>query len=268
MVKAGTRPGLWVRLLTVQAGQPAPWKLARDRDYLDPSVPEVRAYVMATVKRLRGWGYELIKHDFSTSDLCGRWGFEMGDAMTADGWAFADRSRTTAEIIIDHYRSIREAAGDDVVVLGCNTIGHLSAGIFEISRVGDDTSGQEWARTRKMGVNTLAFRLPQHGEFFAADADCAGQTSAPGLQKEGGIPWEKNRQWLDLLAHSGTPLFVSFKRGTLTPEQQQAIKDALAVASQPLPAGEPVDWFETLLPRHWKLAGSERKFNWADPAGR
>ncbi len=108
----------------------------------------------------------MIKHDFSTSDLCGRWGFEMGDAMTADGWAFADRSRTTAEIIIDHYRSIREAAGDDVVVLGCNTIGHLSAGIFEISRVGDDTSGQEWARTRKMGVNTLAFRLPQHGAFL------------------------------------------------------------------------------------------------------
>ena len=33
----------------------------------------------------------------------------MGDEMTADGWAFADRSRTTAEIIIDHYRSIRAA---------------------------------------------------------------------------------------------------------------------------------------------------------------
>jgi alpha-galactosidase len=259
MVKAGTRPGIWVRLLTVQAGQPQGWKLPRDRAYLDPSAPEVRAYVMATVKRLRGWGYELIKHDFSTDDLCGRWGFEMGDAMIRDGWAFADRSRTTAEIIIDHYRSIREAAGDDVVVIGCNTIGHLSAGIFEVSRAGDDTSGQEWARTRKMGVNALAFRLPQHGAFFAVDADCVGQTAANS------VPWDKNRQWLDLVAHSGTPLFVSFKRGTVTAEQEQALKEALAVASRPLPTGEPIDWFETLLPRRWKVAGSEREFNWADP---
>ena len=97
--------------------------------------------------------------------------------MTSDGWAFADRSRTTAEIIMDHYRSIRAGAGD-AVLIGCNTIGHLSAGIFEVSRTGDDTSGKEWDRVRKMGVNTLAFRMPQHGAFFAADADCVGQTAA------------------------------------------------------------------------------------------
>ncbi len=255
MTKAGTRPGIWVRLLVVQPGQPESWKLARDRAYLDPSVPEVRAYVTATARRLRGWGYELIKHDFSTFDLTGRWGFQMNDEMTADGWAFADRSRTTAEIIIDHYRSIRAGAGD-AVLLGCNTIGHLSAGIFEVSRTGDDTSGKEWERVRKMGVNTLAFRMPQHGAFFAVDADCVGQTAANS------IPWDKNRQWLDLLARSGTPLFVSFKRGTVTPEQERALKVALAAASKPLPTGEPLDWFDTKLPRRWKLAGSASEFGW------
>ena len=162
LVRTGTRPGIWVRLLVAQPGQPQSWKLARDRAYLDPSVPEVRAYVTATARRLRGWGYELIKHDYSTFDLTGRWGFQMNDEMTADGWTFADRSRTTAEIVIDHYRSIRAGAGE-AVLIGCNTIGHLSAGIFEVSRTGDDTSGMEWDRVRKMGVNTLAFRMPQHG---------------------------------------------------------------------------------------------------------
>jgi alpha-galactosidase len=258
IVNAGARPGIWVRLLLAQSGQPERWKLARDRTFLDPSVPEVRAYVMATVKRLRGWGFELIKHDFSTADLAGRWGFQMGDEFTADGWAFANGTRTTAEIIIDHYRSIREAAGDDTILIGCNTIGHLSAGIFQISRTGDDTSGKEWDRVPKMGVNTLAFRMPQHGTFFAVDADCVGQTTANA------IPWEKNRQWLDLLAHSGTPLFVSFKRESVTPEQERAIKGALAIASQPLPPGEPLDWFDTGLPRRWKLAGREREFSWFD----
>jgi alpha-galactosidase len=255
MVKIGTRPGIWVRLLAAQPGQPQSWRLARDRAYLDPSVPEVRAYVTETVRRLRDWGYELIKHDYSTCDLMGRWGFQMDDEMTTDGWSFADRSRTTAEIIIDHYRSIREGAGDGVVI-GCNTIGHLAAGIFEISRTGDDTSGREWNRVRKMGVNTLAFRMPQHGAFFAADADCVGQTATDA------IPWDKNRQWLDLLARSGTPLFVSFKRGTVTPQQEQALKVALAAASKPQPNGEPLDWFKTRLPRRWTLDGSESEFNW------
>ena len=126
----------------------------------------MRAYVVATMRRLHGWGYELIKHDFSTFDLTGRWGPAMTDEVTADGWAFADRSRTTAEIIIDHYRSIREGASDSLLI-GCNTMGHLSAGIFELSRTGDDTSGFEWNRVRKMGVNTLAFRMPQPGCVFS-----------------------------------------------------------------------------------------------------
>ena len=155
----------------------------------------------------------------------------MGNEFTGDGWAFANRSRTTAEIIVDHYRSIREAAGDDAVVIGCNTIGHLSASIFEASRIGDDTSGRQWDRVRKMGVNTLAFRMPQHGAFYAVDADCVGQTTT------GAIPWELNRQWLDLVARSGTPLFVSFKRDSVTPEQEQASKQpwpSPASRSQPV----------------------------------
>ena len=56
-------------------------------------------------------------------------------------------------------------------------MGHLGAGLFEIQRTGDDTSGHVWERTRRMGVNTLAYRLPQHGTFFVIDADCAAHTS-------------------------------------------------------------------------------------------
>ncbi len=145
------------------------------------------------IRTLAGWGYQLIKHDFSTYDLLGRWGFAMGAQLTDDNWNFADRSRTNAEVILDLYRAIREAAGD-VMLLGCNTVGHLTAGFFELQRIGDDTSGRDWNRTRKMGVNTLAFRAPQHNTFFAVDADCVGLTRQ--------IPWELNRQWLDLLAEA------------------------------------------------------------------
>jgi alpha-galactosidase len=252
----GARPGVWVRPLQASPDQPQTWRLARERRTLDPSVPEVRAYVRQTIQRMRDWGFELIKHDFTTDEIAGRWGFEMHGEMIADGWAFADRSRTTAEIIRQLYLDIREAAGPDVVIIGCNTVGHLAAGIFELQRIGDDTSGQEWARTRKMGVNSLAFRAPQQGTFFAVDGDCAGQV------KTDSVPWEKNRQWLDLLARSGTPLFVSFPRDSVRPEQEQALRRALVAASAKQPLGEPLDWLETRTPAHWRLGGEETDFSW------
>ncbi|HWH71329.1 MAG TPA: hypothetical protein VNT26_18235 [Candidatus Sulfotelmatobacter sp.] len=252
----GARPGVWVRPIQAFPGQPDKWRLARDRNCLDPSVPEVRAYVRETIERLRGWGFELIKHDFSTEEIAGRWGFDMKHEMIADGWAFADRSRTSAEIILGLYQDIREAAGSDTLIIGCNTIGHLAAGVFELQRIGDDTSGTEWDRTRKMGVNSLAFRAPQHGTFFAVDGDCAGQV------KTDSVPWEKNRQWLDLLARSGTPLFVSFPRDSVRPEQETALRAALAAASRRLPLGEPLDWLERRTPAHWRLEGKDVTFSW------
>ena len=45
---------------------------------------------------------------------------------------------------------------------------------MQINRTGDDTSGLQWERTRQIGINALAFRLPQNGSFYATGADCAG----------------------------------------------------------------------------------------------
>jgi len=248
------RPGIWVHLLTAQKEHPASWRLKRKNSLLDISNPEVRQYVVRLMKNFRSWGYELIKHDYSTQDISGSWGKSGGAADTAT-WAFLDRSRTTAEIITDHYKSIREGGGD-ALIIGCNTIGHLAAGIFEISRIGDDTSGKDWSKTLKTGVNSLAFRGGQHDNFFAADADCVGLTKAEA------IPWVLNRQWLQLVSQSGTPLFISFKKGSVTPEQENEIAVALLNASKKQPLAEPLDWFETLQPSKWKLMGKVVNFNW------
>ena len=55
---------------------------------------------------------------------------------------------------------------------------------MHIQRTGDDTSGKTWERTRVMGVNTLAFCLPQHGVFYEIDADCVGIMGADPLGVE------------------------------------------------------------------------------------
>jgi alpha-galactosidase len=262
----GAQPGIWVRPLVTVDRVPASWTLPASRfkaDYpgvvLDPSVPEVLALVREDVGRLaREWKYDLVKHDFTTYDLFGRWGFEMGPSVTAEGWTFADRSRTSAEIVRALYGAIREGAGPSCLI-GCNTIGHLGAGLFELQRTGDDTSGREWERTRKMGVNTMAFRLPQHGTFFAADADCAPITKA--------LPWDLAHRWLSLVAASGTPLFLSHSREALGAEQKAAVRDAFALAAVPQPPAEPLDWLGTTCPERWRLGGREVRFDWTAGAG-
>jgi alpha-galactosidase len=258
---AGARPGIWIRPLQSPADAPEGWRLSRDHDTLDPTVPEVLRKVTDDVARLRTWGFELIKHDYTTFDIFGRWGFQMGSALTKDGWKFAEgASRTTAEVIADLYRAIRSGAGD-ALIIGCNTVSHLSAGVFELCRVGDDTSGTEWGRTRKMGVNTLAFRGPQHGAFYVADADCVPVTR--------GVPWSLNRQWLDLVARSGTTLFVSLEAEALGADQRRNLKAALALAAQPHLLAEPLDWQHTVYPTRWRLMGRETTYDWvgADGAG-
>jgi alpha-galactosidase len=252
--KRGARPGIWIRPLLAATDTSAAQRLGRDRAILDPTVPEVRQKIADDITRLRGWGFDLIKHDYSTFDIFGRWGSTMNDTLTRDGWTFAaGPTRTTAEVIADLYQTIRNAAGP-AFVIGCNTVSHLSAGIFEICRVGDDTSGREWNRTRKMGVNTLAFRGAQHGAFYVADPDCVGVTNA--------IPWAQNRQWLDLLARSGTMLFVSLSPDALTDDRRRDLRAALALAAQPQPLGEPVDWQQSSWPRRWNLMGQTVTYDW------
>ena len=221
--------------------------------FLDPSVPEVLDLVKTDIERIVGWGYELIKHDFTTYDIFGRWGFDMFDAVTNENWHFHDRTKTTIEIILSLYRVIRKAAGNTMII-GCNTIGHVGAGLFEIQRTGDDTSGIEWERTRKMGVNTIAFRSAQHNTFFSADADCVGITE--------NIPWELNERWLSLVSRSGTPLFVSADPQKVTAEQKEAIKKAFAIAAKPMDTCEPLDFLETTCPTKWRLNGEEYRFRW------
>ena len=250
------RAGLWYRPLEAWPSADPGQLLRGTTDVFDPSVPAVRERITADVRRFRQWGFTLVKHDFSTNEITGLWGNKMGDSLVHGTWAFADRSRTTAEVIKELYQAIRDGGGDDMTVEGCNTVGHLSAGLFELQRVGDDTSGTNFGSTGHNGVNCLAFRAAQQGTFFGADADCVG------LAKAGAIPWAKNRQWLDLVGRSGTPLFVSWRTDLLDDDARAGIKAAFAAAARPQPVGRPLDWADHRRPSRWLLDGHEATFDW------
>lgn len=184
----------------------------------------------------------------------------MNPLVTESGWHFYNRSMTSAEVVKTLYQAIYDASKPyNALILGCNTIGHLGAGRMHLSRTGDDTSGLTWDRTRRMGVNTLAFRLPQHNAFFAVDADCVGIA--------GNIPWKFNRQWADVLAESGTPLFISARPGSLNQKEIRELQTILQKASTQEKHKIPEDWMDSDCPRIWTDKNETVEYHWVEDAG-
>jgi alpha-galactosidase len=266
------RPGIWIRPLIAPTSTPKDLLLpdlrfgtqkerAREVAY-DPTHPDALRLILAKATEVVEFGFELVKHDYTTFDLLGRWGFEMGPNPTSPGWSLRDRSRTNAEVIRDLYEAIRKACGEPTLILGCNTVGHLAAGVFEAQRTGDDTSGENWERTRKMGINTLAFRLPQNGTFFSQDPDCVGITPA--------VPWEYNRQWLDVVARSGAALFISLDPRSAEADLKERISESFRIAASGGSNVCPTDWLDTTSPEHWSFpgtSGEDRRYRWCSLDG-
>jgi hypothetical protein len=108
-------------------------------------------------------------------------------------------------------------------------------------------------------VNTLAFRNVQHANFFAVDADCVGLTRA--------IPWERNKQWLDLLSRNGTPLFAAVAPDAVAAEQRKGLREAFARAAITQPIAERLDWLETTTPERWRIGGETIRYDWYGSKG-
>lgn len=252
----GAKPGLWYRPYRCWPDAPEELKADNDSWCFDPTKPAVKKMIFDDVSRFRRWGFKLVKIDYLTKDLCGLYGSQMEDRVFHDDMNWADDTRTTAEVMLDLLRTMRAAAGDDVVLIGCNALNHLVAGLFELQRTGGDTSGWRWEQTRQNGVNTLAMRAIQDRVFFAVDADCVG------LAQAGAVPWEKNRQWLDLLSRSGTPLFISWHRSLVDGDVRAALTEAFRRASEPREVSEPKDWLETDFPQSWHHADGDAAYRW------
>jgi len=249
----GLVPGLWTRVLCANPKDPERVRLSRDRTLLDPSLPENLHRIRELMRLFRRWGFGVVKHDYTAYDVFGRWGPEMGATLTQDGWSFRDDTKTTAEIILRLYESIREGCGE-AAIIGCNTVSHLSAGLVEYCRIGDD-SGNNLQRAMKYGCNPFAFRLPQHNTFYAADPDCIGNL------KE--IPWKYNRQFIRLVGASGALLQLSTRLENLQAEQREVIRAGMRDVGRRGPhVLEPLDWMERTMPARWKIGDAVVPMDW------
>lgn len=105
-----------------------------------------------------------------------------------------------------------------------------------------------------MGINTLALRMMQHNAFYAVDADCIGIT--------GEIPWATNKKWLDVLAKSGTPLFVSIGENAYSDEVKADIKAAFEKAAGVHKVSVPLDITDNLTPAKWVSDFGADEYDW------
>ena len=182
----GLKPGIWFRPLhdkEAEANRPE-WLINRTVNgnetvkFLDPSNPEVAAYLRENMRRIISWGYQLIKHDFSTNDLFGNFGFSLNGMITnAENWS-----------------------------------------------------------------------------FYMVDADCVGVLNNY-------IDWKLNRQWLDLLARSGSPLFVSIQPKMLNDDNRDDLVEAFKRNSIQQEVAEPLDWLYNNAPQTWLIDGETIEYD-------
>ncbi len=247
----GAHPGVWFRALLTDKvkseSMHSPYqKDARGGVILDPSNPDVLSLVTEDVKRIISWGYEVIKHDFSTFDIMGKCGIPDGSPN------FYDRTKTTCTVIKNFYKTIAEAAGG-AEIIGCNTINHLAAGIFSVQRTGHDTSGRVYEITRA-AASAAVLRLPQNKTFFSADPDCAAFTER--------VPISANLDFLELCAVTGQATLASVTPGIIKGEDMKRIRRIYEIASIGGLDASPLDWLGHNAPSRYKTKDGFFEIDW------
>ncbi len=247
----GAKPGIWFRPLRTAVNVPeeaiSKTPIKFDGIPLDCSHPYVLENVAKDVQMIRGWGYELIKHDFSTYDTIGRPGNPDSEHK------LYDNSITTCMALKKLYNTIQQNAGG-AVVIGCNTINHLSAGIHQVQRASDDTSGNHWALSRRNGVHCLV-RLPQNGTFFQHDPDCAAFTHR--------VDHDINLDFLEACAITGATAIASVTPGCLTKERIKRIHGIYRTASIGGLGAIPSRWIGNDEPNRFETPdGKEYIYDW------
>lgn len=206
----------------------------RNGSALDPSHPKILKKVGTNVKAMCEEGFSLIIFDGSVLDIFGKTEEEGYPFSVSGNWHFYDEAKTSAEIMMNFYHTIREAAGPyGAIIMGCNTIGHLGTGFMHI-QTSETIEEMLHSEDANLTVNSVAFRFPQHRNFFFVQE---------GILEINPLLWKKIRPAAQMIACSGTPLFLAVSNPEeITPDEETDMVEILIEASRPHTAIEAVDW--------------------------
>ena len=234
---------------------------------LDMTHPGARDLLHRTVTQIcRTWGYKYIKIDGLWTGLAT--GMLYADPKYRDDGlgdaVFHDPRQTNVESYRSGLRLVREAAGHDVYILGCNTAQNYrtlgaSFGLVDGMRVGQDI-GVKWNQI--LNCATLGTRLYfLHNRVWHNDADC--------LMLRAPLTLTQARTWGTWIGLSGQLNIVSEWLPDLPEEKLDIVRRTMP--NHGLNA-RPVDLLEQPLARVWQLsdprAARQRNvvglFNWSN----
>ena len=223
----GAKSGIWFRPLLTheQVPEEVLFMNCNNNLVMDPSHPYTLKKVYEDTKRIADWGFDLIKHDFTTIDGFGQqWltADRQDFQLVAPNIKYYDKTKTTAMIYKNLYKLIQDAAGD-AEVIGCNAVGHLVAGIHSVYRTGNDTSGTAWEWSRRDGVNSLV-RTFLNNAFYNADPDCA-----PFTEK---VDVDINLDYLEVCALTGMTTLASVTPNFLNEKQIKRMNAIFRMADE------------------------------------
>jgi hypothetical protein len=265
---AGLTPGIWFIPFAGDSQDPyfAPhhdWFIKRKRDgkpfdaywggtCLDMTHDGARDYLRRIVSTLRrDWGYTLFKMDglytgIGVDHVEGRPHFDdLGDGI------LANPAKTQIEAYRDGLKLVRETAGKDVFLLGCNIPQNMrsfggSFGLVDAMRIGPDTGGAMGA-----GPGSRVWFL--NGRVWWNDPDCViVRPDKCSLNVA-----RRNATWP---AIAGQLYYVSDWLPDLPAERVEILKRTML--SHGLTTARPVDVLDSMFPQTWLLTdtrGSVRR---------
>lgn len=205
--------------------------------FFDASHPAVLDYLRELFLRIRNWGFEYVMIDFMYM-------FGLSDH-------YYNPHLTRAEIYQRTLRTIRDAVGPEIYLLGCGAPQLASAGLVDGMRIGPDAWGE-------VGYENVAARYFVAGRWWLNDPDALVGNNRPV---------EEYRAWVTLAAVSGSVLTIGDDLSMLAGEKLDILKKILPAQGR---VGKPLDLFDSSPSNVWFLETqiSEKKsallslFNW------
>jgi hypothetical protein len=231
----------------------------------DMTNPKTREYVRSVAQRIgRDWGYRYFKLDglwtgLATGMCYVNAGYQDDNFGQARLYA---SNKTHVEAYRDGLKLVREGAGKDVFILGCNMAQNMrvmgaSFGLVDAMRVGPD-NGTDWAKMCRgpfSGSNTYFL----NGRVWYNDPD--------PIYVRDKVPLEHARTLVSWVTISGQLNASSEDYMKLSPERLRLLRQSMPAHGL---QARPADLFEQRIPRIWLLRDSRTSpsrniiglFNW------
>ncbi len=233
---------------------------------LDMTHPEVQKYVAENVRRItKDWGYKYLKMDGlwmgSATEI-----MYVNDAYKEDklgNATFHDPEKTNVEAFRDGLKLVRQAAGKEVFLLGCNGPQNMRSyggafGLLDAMRIGPD-NGPGW-KSLMRGPMYGGRNYHLNGRIWWNDPD--------PLYVRASVPMSHARAICSWITVAGQLSVSSDQFSALPAERLDLLKRTMP--SHGLPA-RPVDLLDRAMPRVWEVSDRREKgmprdlvglFNW------